>query len=79
MQTIGDSDMEGIVLPISIFVIVYIAITFEVINKAVAAMLGVMILLATHVIDEHHAMSLIDVETIMLLLGMMSIVVILRK
>ena len=30
-------------------------------------------------VDEHEAVKLIDVETIMLLLGMMSIVVILRK
>lgn len=71
--------MEGVILPIAIFVAVYIAITFELINKAVAAMLGVMVLLSLHVIDEHQAVALIDVETIMLLLGMMSIVVILRK
>lgn len=71
--------MEGAILPIIVFTAVYVAITFEVVNKAVAAMLGVMILLSLHVISEHHAVSLIDVETIMLLLGMMSIVVILRK
>ncbi len=71
--------MEGVLLPIAVFVIVYIAITFELMNKAIASMLGVMVLLALHVTDEHHAMGMIDVETIMLLLGMMSIVVILRK
>ncbi|MFH1984030.1 MAG: ArsB/NhaD family transporter [Pseudomonadota bacterium] len=71
--------MEGVVLPIVVFVAVYVAITFEIVNKAVASMLGVMVLLALHVIDEHHAVGLIDSETIMLLLGMMSIVVILRK
>ena len=71
--------MEGVVLPIAVFIAVYIAITFEIVNKAVASMLGVMVLLALHVIDEHHAVGLIDSETIMLLLGMMSIVVILRK
>jgi len=71
--------MEGVILPIGVFLFVYIAITFEIINKAVAAMLGVMVLMALHVVDEHHAVSLIDSETIMLLLGMMCIVVILRK
>jgi Na+/H+ antiporter NhaD/arsenite permease-like protein len=71
--------LEGVFLPIAVFIAVYIAITFEIINKAVAAMMGVMVLLALHVVDEHHAVGLIDVETIMLLLGMMSIVVILRK
>ena len=71
--------MEGVWLPIAVFCAVYLVITFELMNKAVAAMLGVMILLALHVVDEHHAVKLIDAETIMLLLGMMSIVVILRK
>ncbi len=71
--------MEDALIPIIVFALVYVAITFEIINKAVAAMLGVMVLLAIHVVDEHHAVALIDFETIMLLLGMMSIVVILRK
>ena len=38
-----------------------------------------MVLLVFHVVDEHTAASFIDFETIMLLLGMMSIVAILRK
>ncbi len=71
--------MDGVLMPVVVFLVVYAAITFELMNKAVAAMLGVMVLLAFHVIDDHQAMSLVDVETIMLLLGMMSIVVILRK
>lgn len=71
--------MEGAILPVIVFVAVYAAITFELVNKAVAALLGVMILLVVHVIDEHTAISFIDFETIMLLLGMMSIVAILRK
>ena len=71
--------MDGVWLPIAVFCVVYLVITFELMNKAVAAMLGVMILLALHVVDEYHAVKLIDAETIMLLLGMMSIVVILRK
>lgn len=79
MYIAGEPVMQGVLLPIAVFIVVYIAITFELMNKAVAAMLGVMILLAFHVVDEHHAVSFIDVETIMLLLGMMSIVVILRK
>ena len=71
--------MDGALVPIAVFVAVYLIITFELLNKAVASMLGVMILLAMGIVDEHHAVGLIDVETIMLLLGMMSIVVILRK
>ncbi len=79
MLITGEPGMDGVLLPIVVFLVVYVAITFELMNKAVAAMLGVMILLAFHVVDEHQAIGLVDVETIMLLLGMMSIVVILRK
>ena len=71
--------MEGVIIPIVVFLIVYIAITFELVNKAVAALLGVMVLLVLHVVDEHTAIEFIDFETIMLLLGMMTIVAILRK
>jgi Na+/H+ antiporter NhaD/arsenite permease-like protein len=71
--------MHGALLPITVFILVYAAITFELLNKAVAAMLGVMVLLTLHVVTEHTAIELIDFETIMLLLGMMSIVAILRK
>ncbi|MGD9216487.1 MAG: ArsB/NhaD family transporter [Desulfobacteraceae bacterium] len=71
--------MHDALLPIIVFVIVYAAITFELLNKAVAAMLGVMVLLTLHVVTEHTAIEFIDFETIMLLLGMMTIVAILRK
>ena len=71
--------MEHATLPIVVFLVVYAVITFELVNKAVAALLGVMVLLTLHVVDEHTAASFIDFETIMLLLGMMSIVAILRK
>lgn len=71
--------MEDALIPVVVFLLVYIAITFELVNKAVAAMLGVMVLMMLHIVDEHHAVSLIDSETIMLLMGMMGIVVVLRK
>jgi len=71
--------MEGALLPIIVFLLVYVALTFELVNKAVAALFGVMVLLITHVVDEHEAVSFIDTETIMLLLGMMTIVAILRR
>lgn len=71
--------MEGALIPIIIFLVVYIAITFELVNKAVAAVLGVSVLLILGIISEHTAIELIDFETIMLLLGMMTIVSMLRK
>jgi len=71
--------MEDVFIPIVVFLVVYAAITFELVNKAVAALLGVMVLIVLHIIDEHSAIEFIDFETIMLLLGMMTIVAILRK
>ena len=58
--------------------LVYVAITFELVNKAVATFSGVAILVMLHVVSEHQAIELIDFETIMLLFGMMVIVSILK-
>ena len=71
--------MYGVWLPIFVFIAVYIVITLEIINKAVAVLLGVMVLLIFRVVDEHTAIGFIDFETIMLLLGMMAIVAILKR
>ena len=71
--------MEGALLPIIIFLLVYVAISLELVNKAVAALFGVMVLLILHVVHEREAIGFIDTETIMLLLGMMTIVAILRR
>ena len=71
--------MGSVTLAIAVFLLVYISITFELVNKAVAALLGVMILVILRVVDEHHAVGFIDFETILLLLGMMIIVGVLRR
>ena len=70
--------MDGMLISIIVFLLVYVAITFELVNKAVAAFSGVAILILLHVIDEHHAIEYIDFETIMLLFGMMIIVSVLK-
>ncbi len=70
--------MNPTFLAILVFLLVYAAITFELVNKAVAAMLGVMTLIMLGVVNEHEAAGFIDFETILLLLGMMTIVVVLR-
>ena len=85
--------MDGMLISIIVFLIVYVAITFELVNKAVAAFSGVSVLVLLNVISphipgghsgsgEHHAPSaimLIDYETIMLLFGMMIIVSVLKQ
>jgi len=65
-------------ISIIVFMVVYAAITFELVNKAVAAFSGVAVLILLHVIDEHQAIEFIDFETIMLLFGMMMIVSVLK-
>ncbi len=66
-------------IPVVIFIAVYVAISFEWLHKAVAAVLGVMILLILRVIEVQDAAKFVDFETIMLLIGMMGIVAVLRK
>lgn len=66
-------------ITIAVFITVYVFIAFELLNKAVAAVLGVMTLLMLGVIDSHRAAGYIDFETIMLLIGMMGIVAVLKK
>jgi len=66
-------------IPVLVFVVVYICLSFELLNKAVAALLGVMALLIFGVLDEHAAARYIDFETLMLLFGMMGIVAVLKK
>jgi Na+/H+ antiporter NhaD/arsenite permease-like protein len=66
-------------ITVVVFLAVYVCIAFEWLNKAIAALLGVMALLIMGVIDDHTAASYIDFETIMLLIGMMGIVAVLKK
>ena len=83
--------MDGMQISIIVFILVYIAITFELVNKAVAVFSGVSILVLFHFISPHipsldgghtenipYAIMLIDYETIMLLFGMMIIVSVLK-
>jgi len=71
--------MDGLLLPIVVFLTIYVLISFELLNKAVAAVLGVMLLVTAWYTDVRTAMGHIDFETIMLLMGMMAIVAVLRK
>ena len=66
-------------ISILVFIAVYGLVATEVMHRAVAALLGVMVLLILGVIDVHMASGYVDIETIMLLLGMMTIVAVLRR
>jgi Na+/H+ antiporter NhaD/arsenite permease-like protein len=71
--------MGGLLLPVFVFIAVYVLISFELMNKAAAAILGVVLLLVLGATEVKTAMGYIDFETIMLLLGMMTIVAVLRQ
>ncbi|HBN45771.1 MAG TPA: ArsB/NhaD family transporter [Candidatus Marinimicrobia bacterium] len=66
-------------LPILVFLVVYAAITFELVNKAAAALAGVGVLIVLRVTTEHHAVGFVDFETLMLLTGMMILVSLIKK
>ncbi|MDR4509731.1 MAG: ArsB/NhaD family transporter [Candidatus Brocadiaceae bacterium] len=71
--------MENVYLLLLIFLLVFIAVTFELANKTAVVLLGVALLITLNVIDEHSAVEKIDFETIILLLGMMTLVAIIKK
>jgi Na+/H+ antiporter NhaD/arsenite permease-like protein len=71
--------MEDLLLSAVVFIAVYVFISFELLNKAVAAILGVMLLVVLRETEVRAAAGHIDLETIMLLMGMMATVAVLRK
>ena len=62
-----------------VFCSVYVLIAFELLNKTIAAVLGVMVLLVFGVVDLRTAAGYIDFETLLLLIGMMGIVAVLKR
>ena len=70
---------SSVFLPILVFLVVYAAITFDLVNKAAAALAGVGVLVVLRVTTEHHAVGYVDFETLMLLTGMMILVSLIKK
>jgi Na+/H+ antiporter NhaD/arsenite permease-like protein len=57
-----------------VFVLIYACISFELINKTIAVLLGACIYLLFHVLEQKTAFGMIDWNVIFLLIGMMIIV-----
>jgi hypothetical protein len=51
---------SSVLIPILVFLVVYAAITFELVNKAAAALTGVGVLVVLHVTTEHQAVEHLD-------------------
>ncbi len=64
---------------ISIFSLSYITIISEKINRMIVALLGGVLMIGFHVLSQEEAFSIIDFNTIGLLIGMMIIVNILKR
>ncbi|SKA79419.1 possible tyrosine transporter P-protein [Caloramator quimbayensis] len=67
------------IVTIAVFIITFIFIVSEKINRTVAAMIGAMFLLIIRLINEKNAVSFIDYTTVGVLVGMMIVVSIIKR
>ncbi|MBN2604834.1 MAG: ArsB/NhaD family transporter [Bacilli bacterium] len=67
------------IIAILIFIISYIAIVSEKINRTVVALLGAVLMIVFHVLSQEEALQRIDFNTIGLLIGMMIMVNIIKR
>ena len=67
--------MTLILLSLAIFLVIYIFISTEKMNKTIVALFGASIYLILHIIDSETAYRIIDWNVIFLLVSMMIIVV----
>lgn len=70
---------EHLVLGVLIFILTYIAIVSEKINRTVVALFGAGLMILFHILTQAEAFARIDFNTLGLLIGMMIIVNILRQ
>ncbi|MGE5632217.1 MAG: SLC13 family permease [Caulobacteraceae bacterium] len=68
-----------LLIAIIIFALTYCAIIYEKINRMIVALLGALLMIAFQVVSQEHAVANIDFNTIGLLIGMMIIVLILKR
>jgi Na+/H+ antiporter NhaD/arsenite permease-like protein len=71
--------MVQLIMGVSFFILLFILISLEVINKTILAMLGAVLFIAMGILNEHQAYEEIDWNVIFLLIGMMVIVGITKR
>ena len=74
-----DNNSLKLILACSIFLISYIFIIFEKLDRTLVAFIGASLMILTRVISQDHAFGHIDYNTIGLLIGMMIIVMIVKR
>jgi len=70
---------NNVFIALIVFILTYTAIISEKINRTVIALFGAVLMIIFQVMPQTHAFGVIDFNTIGLLIGMMIIVIILRK
>lgn len=71
--------MVQLVIGVVFFILLFILISLEVVNKTILAMLGAVLFIAMGIVNQHQAYEEIDWHVIFLLIGMMVIVGITKK
>jgi len=66
--------MAQLIIGVTFFILLFILISLEIVNKTVLAILGAVLFIAMGIINEHQAYAEIDWNVIFLLIGMMVIV-----
>ena len=69
----------ALISTLSIFVIVLLLFSFEVIDKVIAVMAGVVLLFVFGIVGVNEVMNFIDIETLLLLFGMMLLVEVMQE
>jgi Na+/H+ antiporter NhaD/arsenite permease-like protein len=71
--------LDALLLATALFVVTYLVIMSDRLNRAIVALLGAGLLILTGVLDQKEAVAAVDFNTLGLLLGMMLIVNITRR
>ena len=74
-----DNNSLKIILACSIFLIAYVFIIFEKLDRSLIAFIGASLMILTGIISQEHAFGHIDYNTIGLLIGMMIIVMVVKR
>jgi len=68
-----------VILSLAIFLIVYILMAFEIVDKTAAALLGAAAVILLHLVPYHVAVESVDMNVLFLLIGMMIVMSILSE
>jgi Na+/H+ antiporter NhaD/arsenite permease-like protein len=71
--------MLAMIIALAIFVLTYVMIMTEWINKMTAALLGGFLVIVLHIVGQEKAFAAVDWNVIFLLIGMMMVMAVLKE